>query len=107
MSEEKRELLEKLKFELAFVEDGGYGRSVRTPHKSDYFRNALQRNFGWRIDHVLATASLADRRRIEDVDMAPSHRGWGIGPFCRLRRVGVTHLAAQTAAQRLLRVKNN
>src|ERR1039457_1329740 len=33
MSEEKRELLEKLKFELAFVEDGGYGRSVRTPHK--------------------------------------------------------------------------
>ena len=31
MSEEKRELLEKLKFELAFVEDGGYGRSVRAP----------------------------------------------------------------------------
>lgn len=29
MSEEKRELLEKLKFELAFVEDGGCGRSVR------------------------------------------------------------------------------
>jgi hypothetical protein len=28
MAEEKRELLEKLKFELAFVEDGGYGRSV-------------------------------------------------------------------------------
>jgi len=25
MAEEKRELLEKLKFELAFVEDGGYG----------------------------------------------------------------------------------
>jgi hypothetical protein len=34
MSNEKCELLEKLKFELAFVEDGGYGRSVRTPHKS-------------------------------------------------------------------------
>jgi hypothetical protein len=34
MSEEKRELLEKLKFELAFAEDGGYGRSVRTPHRS-------------------------------------------------------------------------
>ena len=25
MSQEKRELLEKLKFELAFVEEGGYG----------------------------------------------------------------------------------
>ena len=34
MSEEKRELMEKLKFELAFVEDGGYGRSVRTPRQS-------------------------------------------------------------------------
>ena len=34
MPEEKRKLLEKLKFELAFVEDGGYGRSVRTLHKS-------------------------------------------------------------------------
>ena len=34
MSNEKRELLEKLRFELAFIEDGGYGRSVRTPHKS-------------------------------------------------------------------------
>ena len=33
MSEEKRELLEKLKFELAFAEDGGYGRSVHTPRK--------------------------------------------------------------------------
>jgi hypothetical protein len=30
---EKRELMEKLKFELAFAEDGGYGRSVRTPNK--------------------------------------------------------------------------
>ena len=34
MSKEKRELLTKLKFELAFIEDGGYGRSVRTPHRS-------------------------------------------------------------------------
>jgi len=34
MSDEKQELLEKLKFELAFVADGGYGRSVRTPHQS-------------------------------------------------------------------------
>ena len=33
MSDAKRELLDKLKFELAFIEDGGYGRSVRTPQK--------------------------------------------------------------------------
>lgn len=48
MSNEKRELLEKLKFELAFVEDGGYGRSVRTPHKSTSpFQDSLTcLNFG-------------------------------------------------------------
>lgn len=31
MSEDKRDILEALKFELAFLEQGGYGRSVRTP----------------------------------------------------------------------------
>src|SRR5271157_3742337 len=31
MSDEKRDILEALKFELAFLEQGGYGRSVRTP----------------------------------------------------------------------------
>ena len=36
----------------------------------DYFRNALQRNFGWRIDHILATGTLADRCRTAAVDMA-------------------------------------
>jgi len=36
----------------------------------DYFRNAFQRNFGWRIDHILATASLAERCRTAEVDMA-------------------------------------
>jgi exodeoxyribonuclease-3 len=36
----------------------------------DYFRNALQRNFGWRIDHILATAPLAERCRAVEVDMA-------------------------------------
>jgi len=48
MSEEKRELLEKLKFELAFVEDGGYGRSVRTPHQpTSVFQDSLTcLNFG-------------------------------------------------------------
>jgi len=48
MSDKKREVLEKLKFELAFVEDGGYGRSVRTPHKSTApFQDSLTcLNFG-------------------------------------------------------------
>jgi hypothetical protein len=33
MSDDKRDILEVLKFELAFLEGGGYGRSVRTPWK--------------------------------------------------------------------------
>ncbi|HXZ78579.1 MAG TPA: hypothetical protein VEG30_01535 [Terriglobales bacterium] len=33
MDSGKQELLDKLKFELAFLEQGGYGRSVRTPWK--------------------------------------------------------------------------
>lgn len=36
----------------------------------DYFRNALQRNFGWRIDHIFATAALAERCCTAEVDMA-------------------------------------
>lgn len=36
----------------------------------DYFRNAFQRNFGWRIDHILATTILAERCRRAEVDMA-------------------------------------
>jgi exodeoxyribonuclease-3 len=37
----------------------------------DYFRNAFGRNFGWRIDHILATAPLADRCQVADVDLTP------------------------------------
>jgi exodeoxyribonuclease-3 len=37
----------------------------------DFFRNALQRNFGWRIDHILATPTLAERCVAAVVDMAP------------------------------------
>jgi hypothetical protein len=33
MSDDKRDILEVLKFELQFLEQGGYGRSVRTPWK--------------------------------------------------------------------------
>jgi len=37
----------------------------------DYFRNAFERNFGWRIDHILATAPLAERCTAIEVDLAP------------------------------------
>jgi exodeoxyribonuclease III len=36
----------------------------------DYYRNAVERNFGWRIDHILATESLAEKCRHAEVDMA-------------------------------------
>lgn len=37
----------------------------------DYFRNAFQNNWGWRIDHILATAPLANTCLSADVDLAP------------------------------------
>jgi exodeoxyribonuclease-3 len=37
----------------------------------DYFRNALENNWGWRIDHIMATPMLADTCRVADVDMEP------------------------------------
>ncbi len=37
----------------------------------DYYRNALKNNWGWRIDHILATAPLAPRCTQIDVDMEP------------------------------------
>jgi exodeoxyribonuclease-3 len=36
----------------------------------DYFRNALQNNWGWRIDHILATPPMAARCKAVEVDMA-------------------------------------
>lgn len=48
MSNDNRDLLDVLKFELSFLEDGGYGRSVRTPWKApQIFRDSLScLNFG-------------------------------------------------------------
>jgi hypothetical protein len=34
MSDDKRDVLEVLKFELDFLEQGGYGQSVHTPWKA-------------------------------------------------------------------------
>jgi hypothetical protein len=42
MSTDKRDILEVLKFELNFLEQGGYGRSVRTPWKpTSVFQDSL------------------------------------------------------------------
>ena len=42
MAQDKRDVLEVLKFELSFLEQGGYGRSVRTPWKpTSVFRDSL------------------------------------------------------------------
>jgi exodeoxyribonuclease-3 len=40
----------------------------------DYFRNAFERNFGWRIDHILATAPLAERCVTAEVDLTPRRK---------------------------------
>ncbi len=42
----------------------------------DYFRQAFERNFGWRIDHILATEPLAARCHVSEVDMA-ARKGTG------------------------------
>jgi exodeoxyribonuclease-3 len=35
----------------------------------DYFRNAFEHNWGWRIDHILATAPLAERCKVVETDL--------------------------------------
>jgi exodeoxyribonuclease-3 len=37
----------------------------------DYFRNAFEHNWGWRIDHIMATAPLAAACRAVEVDLEP------------------------------------
>jgi exodeoxyribonuclease III len=37
----------------------------------DYYRKAFENNWGWRIDHVLATAPLAARCKAVEVDLEP------------------------------------
>ena len=37
----------------------------------DYFRRAFENNWGWRIDHILATPSLAERCERIEVDVEP------------------------------------
>lgn len=40
----------------------------------DYFRNALENNWGWRIDHILATQPLAAACTRIEVDMEPRRK---------------------------------
>src|ERR1041384_892952 len=49
MSDDERDILETLKAELDFIEQGGYGRSVRTPWKpTSVFQDSLScLNFGF------------------------------------------------------------
>ncbi len=49
MSDDERDLLETLKAELEFIEQGGYGRSVRTPWQpKSLFQDSLAcLNFGY------------------------------------------------------------
>jgi exodeoxyribonuclease III len=37
----------------------------------DYYRKAFDHNWGWRIDHILATAPLANRCQAVEVDLEP------------------------------------
>jgi exodeoxyribonuclease-3 len=37
----------------------------------DYFRDAFKNNYGWRIDHILATPALAAQCTTAEVDMEP------------------------------------
>ncbi len=37
----------------------------------DYFRNAFENNWGWRIDHILATAPFVAMCVKADVDLGP------------------------------------
>jgi exodeoxyribonuclease-3 len=47
----------------------------------DYFRNAFDHNWGWRIDHILATAPLAALCRASDVDL-DTRRAPGASDHC-------------------------
>lgn len=42
MAQDQREMLEFLNFELKFLEDGGYGRSPRTPWRTECVRGLTE-----------------------------------------------------------------
>ena len=68
MSDDKRDVLEVLKFELSFLEQGGYGRSVRTPWKAtSVFQDSpscLNFNDSAVVATVVAGATMIRRARM-------------------------------------------
>ena len=74
MPRDDRDILEILKFELDFIEKGGYGRSVRTPWKAtSVFQDSVTCiNFGDPLkthpcDECLLMQFVPEERRHEDV----------------------------------------
>jgi hypothetical protein len=69
MAKDDREILELLKSELSFIEEGGYGRSVRTPWlPKSIFQDSLScLNYGYPYRaHPCAECHLLDFVRPED-----------------------------------------
>ena len=60
MPKDNRDLLDVLKFELRFLEDGGYGRSPHTPHRSSLvFEDSLScMNFNTQAERTPCSACL-------------------------------------------------
>ena len=58
MALDEHQTLELLKFELKFVEDGGYGRSPRTPWRPPYIfeDSASCPNLAIRVGHIRAAS---------------------------------------------------
>ena len=69
MAKDDRDILELLKSELSFIEEGGYGRSVRTPWlPKSVFQDSLScLNYGYPYRaHPCSECSLIDFVRPED-----------------------------------------
>src|SRR6476646_9178101 len=77
MAKDDRDMLELLKQELSFIEEGGYGRSVRTPWlPKSIFQDSLScLNYGYPYRaHPCAECHLLDFVRPEDRSQAvPCH----------------------------------
>jgi len=78
MAKDDRDILELLKEELAFIEQGGYGRSVRTPWlpKSAFQDSLTCINFGY-----LSRAHPCDECKLIDF-VAPEHQGERVPCHC-------------------------
>ena len=60
----------------------------------DYYRNALQRNFGWRIDHILATAPLGGTLPDRGGGHGAAEDGRRVGSYDCVGRVRLMSISA-------------